>query len=263
MRRPLLIGAGVLGYLAGIVGFYISLKSSGLSGIVQMALFSSIIAVSAVAVAYYSGLEIGRQRTAISFRNLGIVSASRRSDIDRVSPLSSRIQSATSDILFIGLSLPKLDTFTGVLEDKARNGVHVRLLVPDPLEKWLVVAIAKFLRREGPYPRELSWFFNNFLSVWKKKPNNFEVRVHSKMPTISASMFDGRVGNVELYLYGWGTDDRLILELDFADRAKDWKRNLDLLWNEATQLSSERMFLERIDASDRIAASLDNSLWKT
>jgi len=68
-------------------------------------------------------------------------------------------------------------------------------------------------------------------------------------------MFDGKQGNIQLYMYGWRTDDRLILELDFGGSAKDWKTNLDLIWNEATLLSSEEMFRERINAADKIAWS--------
>jgi len=256
MLKRLGIGFGILAWLAGAVSFYLQLRTSALSESVQVAVLAGWIATGMIVLAYLLGLEVGHRKAGKSLQDLGILRALRRAALDKAAPLSNRIQNATSDIFFMGLSLPNLDAFTGLLEDKARSGVQVRLLVADPCEEWLVLAIARFLRREGPYPRELSWFFNNFLPVWKRVPNTFLVRVYKKMPTMSASMFDGKQGNVALYMYGWRTADRLILELDFDGTARDWKANLDMIWHEATPLSSEEMFRERIEAADRIAQRL-------
>ncbi len=256
MLKRIGIGFGILAWLIGGVSFYLQLHTSGLSGPAQIAVLTGCIASGLVILAYLLGLEVGYRKTGVTLQNLGILRIFRRADVDKVAPLSSLIQNATSDIFFMGLSLPKLDGFTGLLEDKSCNGVQVRLLVPDPCEKELILTIARFLRREGPYPRELSWFFNNFLPVWKKAPNNFHIRVYKQIPTMSAAMFDGKQGNIELYMYGWRTDDRLILELNFGGTARDWKANLEMIWHEAIPLSSENMFHERIEAADRITEML-------
>jgi hypothetical protein len=209
-------------------------------------------------VSFVVGRELGQASSEANI-SAGVIRLFRRRNVERMSPLSERIRAATSDIFFLGLSLPKLDNYTGLLEEKARNGVRVRLLVPDPCEKWLVVAIAKFLMREGPYPRELSWFFNNFLPVWKRVADHFEVRVHKILPTVTASMFDGKVGNIEIYMHGWKTDERLILELDFSGTASDCRANLERLWNVATPLTSEMAFRERIKAADEVIQELGSS----
>jgi hypothetical protein len=257
LKKEIGIGLAIIAWLGGAIGFYLQIRTSGLSESVQVALLMGWIAAGVVASAYFLGLEIGNRKAAKSFQDLGILRGFRRGTVDSAAPSSKFIEKATSDVFFMGLSLPKLDAFTGLLEDKAGNGVQVRLLVPDPREEWLVLAIARFLKREGPYPRELSWFFNNFLPVWKKTPNAFHVRVHKKMPTMTASMFDNKHGTIELYMYGWRTDDRIVLELDYDGKSKDWKANLDTIWHEATPLSSEEMFRECARAADRIAQATD------
>ena len=256
MKKRMMIVFTTLEVVGGVVTYYLKIRTSALTEPVQVALLAVFIGTAVAVWAYLLGLERGHRKVSRSLQNLGILRAFRRVNADRTAPLSNFIQNATSDIFFMGLSLPKLDAFTGLLEDKASNGVQIRLLVPDPYEEWLVFAIAKFLKRKGSYPLELSWFFNNFLPIWQKVSSNFHVRVYKQMPTMSATMFDNKQGNVELYMYGWKTDDRLILELDFGGTARDWKANLDMIWHEATPLSSEKMFFERIKRAEIIARKL-------
>lgn len=256
MLKRVAIGLGILAWLACFLGFYLQLGASELSKSTQVGILTAWIAAGIIALVYLLGLQVGYRKASGSLQKLGILRAFKRATADKDSPFSKLIQNATSDIFLTGVSLPLFDGFTGVLMDKASDGIQVRLLVPDPCEEWLILAIGRLMRQEKSYPRELSCSFNNFLFIWRKVPNAFHVRVHKQIPTISASMFDGKQGNIQLYMYGWRTDDRLILELDFGGSAKDWKTNLDLIWHEATSLSSEEMFHERIEAADRITQKL-------
>jgi hypothetical protein len=259
MSKRLEIGFGVIAWIASAVGFYLQLRTSNLPEILQGGIIVAWIAAGLIVISFVLGRELGAKNSGHSrdILNLaGVVSLYRRRDVEGLKPLSERIKSSNSDIFFSGLSLPKLDNYTGMLEEKARSGVHVRLLVPDPCEKWLIIALAKFLMREGPYPRELSWFFNNFLPVWKRSPEFFEVRVHKQLPTVTGAMFDYKEGNIEIYMHGWKTDERIILELDYDGNAKDCRANLERLWTEATPISSEATFQERITAADIIVQEL-------
>jgi hypothetical protein len=262
MLKQIGVGLGVIAWIAGAVGFYLQLRASGLSEALQGAILVAWIAAGLIFVSFMLGREFGESggvQPRDSMATAGVIQLFRRRDVDGKKPLGERIRRTTSDIFFSGLSLPKLDNYTGLLEGKARDGVRVRLLVPDPCEKWLIIAIAKFLDREGPYPRELSWFFNNFLPIWKRVPERFEVRVHKQLPTVTGAMFDGKEGNIEIYMHGWKTDERMILELDYEGAAKDCRMNLEKLWSEATPLTSEIAFQTRVKAADEVAQELKNA----
>ncbi len=255
MLKQLRVPLGVTVWLAGVVGFYLQLRASSLSEWLQSVILVGWVAVGLVIFSFLIGRELGVSRSKhLDGENtsLGIIRSFRRRDLDRIKPINQRIQKATTDIFFIGLSLPKLDNSTGLLEKKAREGVRVRLLVPDPCEKWLVLAIARFLMREGPYPLELSWFFNNFLPIWQKVPTHLEVRVHNQLPTVTGSIFDSKEGNIEIYMFGWKTDERFIFELDYDSAAIDCRANLEKLWRSATLLTSEDDFQKRISAANEI-----------
>ncbi len=257
MIKRLGVGLTVLAWLGGVVGFYLQLRTSGLPPSVQTAILVGWIAagliVAGIALAHELGRQAGTQRSIGA--NTGVIHIVQRREADQAMPLSKQIMSSTADIFFMGLSLSKLDSYTGALEDKARAGVHVRLLVPDPLDMDLIRRIARFLGREGPYPRELSWFFNNFLPVWRNAPQYLEVRVHRQLPLFSACMFDGKEGNVEVYGYGIKTDERTVIELDYDGAAAYYRLSLDRVWNEAIPLSSEANFQDRIRTADAVAAA--------
>ncbi len=252
--KPLKIGLALLAWLATVIGFILLLTPGQISEINQRTLLISWIAVGFIIASFFLGRQIGQARPGQLpiDPSAGIIHAFRRREIEQILPLSDMIRQATSDIFFLGLSLPKLGSCAGILEDKARQGIHVRLLVPDPNERWLVLAIGRILQREEPYPRELSWFFNNFLPIWKRVPNAFEIRVHKQLPSVTASMFDDKKGYIEIYMYGWSLDDRLQFEVDFAKTGRDYKENLNRLWNEAIPLNTTEAFIERINAVDEL-----------
>jgi hypothetical protein len=254
IRKPLTIGLALIAWLATVIGFILVLIPVQISEIIKITLLISWVAIGLIVISFLLGRQIGQARSGqLSIaHSAGIIYAFRRKEIEQILPLNDMILQATSDIFFLGLSLPKLGSCAGILEDQARQGIHVRLLVPDPKEQWLVLAIGRFLQREEPFPRELSWFFNNFLPIWKRVPNTFEIRVHKQLPSLTASMFDGKKGFIEIYMYGWSLDDRLQFEVDFAETGRDYKENLNRLWNEATPLNTPEAFIERINAVDEI-----------
>ncbi|HEV2238974.1 MAG TPA: hypothetical protein VGR57_20110 [Ktedonobacterales bacterium] len=249
--------------LGTIVAIYLQVRSS-VPEAQQLPVLVGLIALAIIVVAFELGYDIGRARggkgivprirtgqAAIS-PSTGVLQVVRRRELDSTFPLSDRIEQATSDIFFLGLSLPKLDSYTGALEEKAIHQIHVRLLVPDPCEAWLVKAIARFLHREGPYPKELSWLFSNFYPTWKRAPVYFEVRVHQQIPTLSASVFDAKSGNIEMYMQGVKTDERPILEMDFAKGAANFRESLDRLWAEATPLITDELWNQRIACANAL-----------
>src|SRR5438128_6788619 len=203
-----------------------------------------------VAVAFYG---LGQK----SNMSNGVVRVFRRRDMGQILPLNRWIKEAGQDVFFLGISLQKLDIYRESLEEKARNHVHVRLIVPDPCEKWLIHAIAKSLSREETYPQELHLFFNNFLPIWLKHRDYFHIKVHKHIPAVSAAMFDNKKGNLEVYMHGCLAGNRFVIELDFAGMAKDCKENLDKLWREATDLTSPEEFRKRIDTAAEAVKELN------
>jgi hypothetical protein len=188
----------------------------------------------------------------------GIIKVFRRSVSEKHYSIERRILEAQSDIFFMGLSLQKLDSVTGLLEERARSGVNIRLLVPDPQEERLVEAIADLLNVDMLYPKELSRFFSTFYPVWNNARENILVRVYSKYPTISAMMFDGKEGNIEIHMHGWKLSDRIMLELEYSNSSKDVKDNLNQTWQDSIQLESAEDFTSRIEAADTITRKLSH-----
>jgi hypothetical protein len=134
----------------------------------------------------------------------------------------------------------------------------VRILIPDPFERWLIIAIARFWGREKEFPRELATFLSQFMQIYKRVPQYLQVRAYTHMPSLTATMFDGRRGSVELYMRGWKTSDRLVLELDLEGEARDVRARLEEdVWERATVLDSEPAFLKRLRAVEVIIRDLD------
>lgn len=259
MWKKVGIALGAIAWIAGTLGFFLQLRTSGLSEWAQSAIFVGWISVALLIISFMIGREWGIKRNSnFNGKNssMGIIRSFRRRELDNIMPINQSIMNASSDILFIGLSLPKLDNSTGLLEKKALDGVRIRLLVPDPCEKSLILTISRFLEREATYARELSWFFNNFLPIWEKSPNHFEVRVHNYMPTVTASIFDCKEGSIEIYMFGWKTDERFMLALDFGGLAKDCRANLEKLWDASTPLTSKADFKKRISAAEQLSTIL-------
>jgi hypothetical protein len=193
--------------------------------------------------------RIGGDRT-------GIKEVFRRGVSNKHFSIKKRILDSNSDIFFMGLSLQKLDNVTEFLEEKARSGVDIRLLVPDPHEEWLIEAIAELLGKDGVYPRELGSFFSTLYPIWNNAREKIMVRVYSKIPSLSAMMFDGEEGNIEIYMYGWETEKRIMMELQYSKYSKDVKENLNLIWRDSKQLESAEDFTDRIDSTKAIARTI-------
>lgn len=190
----------------------------------------------------------------------GVKKVFRRTNVDRHFSLRKRIMAANSDIFFMGITLHKLRNFAGHLEERARSGVNVRLLVPDPFEGWLIEAIDDLLEMNGKYLSELSNFFRTFYPVWNNTREKIKIRAYSKIPTFSAMMFDGDEGNIEIYMHGWETKDRIMMELDFSNSAKDIKDNLNKIWRESKELESAEDFTTRISAANDHTHNLVSNL---
>lgn len=85
--------------------------------------------------------------------------------------------------------------------------------------------------------------FKNFKSIRKEFQNNLFIRVHDELPTVSALMSDNKDGTIEILMYGWETDKRIVMKIKYDGAAKDWKQNLDAIWNKSTNIDTDEMIM--------------------
>ncbi len=180
----------------------------------------------------------------------GILRTFRRSERDNFFPFLPHIQAAGHDLFFLGNTLLKLLDFKEYLKDKAENGIPVRLLLPDPCEKEMVVTLARFWNEVPSLFGEFVDYYGKWCRVWEDA--KIQVRACPYYPPFSASMFDRKIGAIELFMREWSFGPRIMLELDLENGAKDVMKNLDDLWNVSTSLCSKEAFDKRIMAAEKL-----------
>ena len=242
MARSLLVrGTTIIAWLAG-VGIFVFAALPTMPDLPRGAILTGLIAIPAVVLAYEQGRSNRNLQRSLPRGVLGIM---KWGELNRDKPLTERIQRSKSDILIVAQSMISIAPYFDQLELKARDGAAVRLLVPDPLDSQLVLMIGRQHHPERTYLTELDAFFERIVIYWRRTNGAIQVRAHTKLPSVSAAMFDECEGNVVFPMYGWGVADRLALELDYNGAASDFKRNIELLWRNAEKVDSEAAFESR------------------
>src|SRR5438046_2916298 len=94
------------------------------------------------------------------------------------------IQAAGHDLFFLGYNMLHLFYYTDQFKIKIDKGIPVRLLLPDPCEKEMMVTIARFWN-EVPYLfQQFEFYYREWAKVWKEIP--IQVRACKTYPPFTA-----------------------------------------------------------------------------
>jgi len=228
------------------VASWVSILTAPMTDVAKLACAAGVLLVTAVVLAYVAGRYLASRE--LPLRGLGRI---RRADLEKMFPLAELIINASKDVYFVGLSLPTLYDYSDLLLERARNDIDIRLLVVNPEKVVLVRMIAMFLGRQLEYPAELQLFFRSWLGSRRKVPGRIHVRVHEQIPTVSATVIDGRTAQIEVLMYRWSTGDRPIFVVDLGLESQ-LRQSLEQLWDSATELKTDADFIRLEEAAAKL-----------
>ena len=234
--------------MLGIVGAAWSILSPSVSVETRIVAFAATVIFPA---GLYFAYSLGK-RGAVN-PGIGIRSITRRGDAEVPAKLKEWISSAKTDIYISGISLQKLQDYYDDILERAKAGVSVNLMLPDPEDVELVKRIGQMLERTEEYTREGDLFFTAIMKIWKQNPRKISVKTHHFFPTYSGSMFDRQRGAIEIPMFGWTTNQRLWIEIDFERSGGGFRENLLRLWDDKSNhlLTTEKEFVDKAAAAKR------------